>query len=559
MTYRYGAYGFLNESIVKASATSGTVPVYVGVAPVNLVRGYAAANVVNNPVKIINYTNAQSLLGYSADWKRHTLCEAMEAHFNNTIGNIGPVYMINVLDPDIHRTTSTFTHTVSLTFADGKAKLNDGGMIDTSTLALDSLVLDTDYSLEKSNGQIIITDKKSTLTTVQASFTATGKLAALTTTNGRVDFLSDAIILDTVSVFDTDGKALVEDVDYSLNYNFTTGAVIISGANLPKNINVTYAEVDASKITAADIVGAAVDGTYTGIQALKYLYQNHNVVVSYIVAPGYSHLDEVYKAMVTIMTNLNGHWNNMVFMDLPTVDEDADAPQTIAAAKAWKKEHDFTSERAINPFWPKAINAQGQVFHGSVLAAVEQQRIDATHDDVPFETFANKTIPVTGMYFGKNSKAKAFDQELANELTAAGIGTYTYWGGNWVLWGDHTAAYEYGKDIDPRAIFGVSMRMLYYVLNKFQLKWGPVVDKPMDVKLKDRILNEEQESLDALQAVGALLGEPEVVFLESENSTEELMQGQFMFNFNTTPTPPAKALMAGIAYTDAGFSAYFSE
>ena len=45
------------------------------------------------------------------------------------------------------------------------------------------------------------------------------------------------------------------------------------------------------------------------------------------------------------------------------------------------------------------------------------------------------------------------------------------WGGEWVLWGDHTAAYTYGADVDPRAIFDVSMRMLMHITNDFQREW----------------------------------------------------------------------------------------
>lgn len=561
MSYKYGTSGELKESAAKSAFIGATVPVYVGVAPINLVRGYADANILNNPVKILNYTNAQNTLGYSSDWGKYTLCEAMEAHFNNKGGNIGPVYMINVLDPDLHRTTATFENTVSLTFADNKAVIKNAGMIDLETLAIDSLVLDTDYTVAKEGADLVITDKKGdALKTVSASYTATGILKSLTTTNGRVDFLSDTVILDSVSVFDETGAALVEDVDYTLSYNFTTNSVIIAGADLPKNIVVTYAEVDASKITKDDIIGANVDGVYTGIQAVRLVYQNHNVISSYIGCPGYSHIVEVYNAMVNIMTKLNGHWDGVVFSDIPTVDEVADAPETIAKAIEWKKTNSYTDERAMPPFWPKAINSAGQVFHGSVLAMVEQMRVDLSHDNVPMETYGNKPVNITGLYFGKNSKAKAFDKQDANELTAAGISTFIYWGGNWVLWGDHTAAYEYGKDIDPRAIFGVSMRMLFYITNGFQKRHSPKIDKPMTVRLKDQILNEEQEELDALKDRGALLGNPSIIFLESENSTEEMINGYFRFDYNdTTPTPPAKSLSAYVAYSDAGFDAYFAE
>lgn len=79
------------------------------------------------------------------------------------------------------------------------------------------------------------------------------------------------------------------------------------------------------------------------------------------------------------------------------------------------------------------------------------------------------------------------------------------WGGEWVLWGDHTAAYTYGADVDPRAIFDVSMRMLMHITNDFQREWSPEIDEPMTRALKDRIINREQEKLDGYVSMGALL------------------------------------------------------
>lgn len=38
--YLYGAYGELGQTIARSAVQAGTVPVYVGTAPVNLVRGY---------------------------------------------------------------------------------------------------------------------------------------------------------------------------------------------------------------------------------------------------------------------------------------------------------------------------------------------------------------------------------------------------------------------------------------------------------------------------------------------------------------------------------------
>ena len=131
------------------------------------------------------------------------------------------------------------------------------------------------------------------------------------------------------------------------------------------------------------------------------------------------------------------------------------------------------------------------------------------------------------------------------------------WAGEWVLWGDHTAAYTYGAEVDPRAIFDVSMRMLMHITNSFQREWSPKIDEPMTRALKDQIINREQEKLDGYVSMGALIGEPKILFLESENSTTDIMNGDFRWDINVTPTPPLKSASVYVAYTDAGFSVYY--
>ena len=132
--YLYGAYGHLAESVAKSAMQTSTASVYFGTAPVNLVREYKDSGGINVPIKVSNLPDAQRKLGYSADWASFTLCEAMAAHFDNPIGNIGPVYMINVLDPDIHRKSADTT--TSLNFVGGRSEIKSDAII------LDTLVLE---------------------------------------------------------------------------------------------------------------------------------------------------------------------------------------------------------------------------------------------------------------------------------------------------------------------------------------------------------------------------------------------------------------------------------
>lgn len=494
--YLYGAYGHIGETVAQSAVQAGTTPVYVGTAPVNLVRGFADAGVINEPIKLSNMVDAQRKLGYAADWGTFTLCEVMNAHFNNTIGNIGPIYVINVLDP-----------------SEGK-------------------------------------HRKAEETTKQLSFTG-----------GRAEFASGTIILDTLTIAKSEGGDYAEGTDYAVDYNFTKGTVIITSliddSPLTGTLTASFYEVDDAAIEDEDIIGGVTaSGEYSGLSSIALLYPEQFAVCNLIAAPGWSHSPAVYNAMLTTSQKINGHWDSFVVADLPIVDGSAQAVDTITKAVAWKKNNAFTGERS-KVYWPQGIDNLGNVYHLSTLAVVELMRADFSHNSVPMETCGNKAIPIIKQYFGANATNRGFSQQEGKELTQNGISTAVAWGGEWVLWGDHTAAYTYGADVDPRAIFDVSMRMLMHITNDFQREWSPKIDEPMTRALKDEIINREQEKLDGYVSMGALLGEPKIVFLESENSTTDIMNGDFRWDIAVTPTPPLKSASVYVAYTDAGFSVYY--
>lgn len=478
-SYKYGVYGVIGSDIAQSASQAGKAVVYFGTAPVNFLTNYSG--VVNTPVQINSLSDAQKKIGHfsdSAEWSKYTLCEAVAAHFANKNGNIGPIYVINVLDPATHK-KSTAT-TVSLTFANRKATIT-----------------------------------------------------------------ADDIIIDTFAI---DDKTL--GTDYTLSYDYESKTLTITdiGSTAMTTVSSSYKAVDFTAITAATVVGGTAGGVSTGIAAVKLVYQLCNVIPTYLAAPGWSETKTVYDALVAASQNINGHWFAFVYADMDIV-----STKTITAAKTWKATNGYTSGFS-KVFWPRVKDGD-TVYHISTLALVEKLRCDMDNDDIPFETSGNKAIPATTLYFGDSTQP--FDKAEANELTAAGISTAVYWESNWRVWGDHTAAYTYGGSCAAREIFESNILMLFYVANSFQKEWGTTIDKPMTIALRDTILNREQEKLDVLVAKGALIGEPVVEFVESNNATVDMMNGDFRWDIAATPTPPLKSATAVVRYTDEGFSAYF--
>ena len=71
----------------KVAIKSQNAIVYVGTAPVHTVAG-GAAN-VNRPILVTNIAEARKHFGYSDEWDKYTLCEAMHAHLENKA--VGPL------------------------------------------------------------------------------------------------------------------------------------------------------------------------------------------------------------------------------------------------------------------------------------------------------------------------------------------------------------------------------------------------------------------------------------------------------------------------------------
>ena len=181
-------------------------------------------------------------------------------------------------------------------------------------------------------------------------------------------------------------------------------------------------------------------------------------------------------------------------------------------------------------------------------------RADNEHKNIPCETCSNKEIPCTSQYFGEGVQNQGYGRAEANNLNEKGISTCYSDGGTMKLWGGHTAKYQYGSDDDPRCIFDTYMRTLMYCENGFQKRQGKKIDKPFNIQLRDAILNEEQNELDTMVSLGALVGEPQILFLATENSTSDMMQGDFKFDLLVTTTPQFKSGTAEVSYTDAGLS-----
>ncbi|BAE83966.1 hypothetical protein [Desulfitobacterium hafniense] len=477
--YKHGVYGeLLPTQDTIAPRGVGTLPVYFGRAPVHQLSDYSGA--VNKPVLIQNFNDAVTKMGYNdSNWEDFDLCEAVYAHFRNQIQPIGPIILINVLDP---ATMKTAGQTANVILVNGIGYIENDKIIP---------------------GSVTIAEM-----TLGEDFTAT---------------------------YTTDGKRiLINDLTEEME----------------SPVAVTFDIVNPAAVTKAEVIGGLTGTTRTGISVVELVYQTLNRVPTILDAPGWSHIPDVDAALKAAARQINGHWYAFVNSNL---DVSASGADTLAEALEWKGDNNYVGAGEA-PCWPLAKSGTRK-FHLSTLTTVTMQQTDYNNDGIPFETPSNKPLDITGLCLA-NGTDITFDQVQANELNAKGIRTACFWGGRWVLWGPHTGAYEYGKDMDARDKFDASVRMLYHILNDFQVKNGSLVDKPMTRSRVETILNDYQEYLDGLITRGAILFGV-IEFNETSNPTSDIVEGDFVFDLATTITPVGKSLTAKIQYTTRGITTLF--
>lgn len=479
MPYKHGTYGEMQATQDALSPSGvGTLPVYFGRLPIHQLMDYSGK--INTPILVQSFSDAQAKVGYSDNWEDYDLCEAIYAHFKNDIQVIGPIVLVNVLDPDVDKTTGK---TANVVLANGQGYINADNVI-LKSVKVDDKVLGTDYTVQ---------------------YTPDGS------------------------------KVLFKDL---------TG-------EMTSPVSVTYDEVNPGAVIEADIIGGTdpVTGAKTGISTVDLVYMTHNMIPTILAAPGWSYKPAVNAALKAAAQKINGHWYAFVNSDM-AVDSNSN---TIEKAKTWKNSNGYDGAGEA-PCWPMAKNGD-RIFHLSTLATVTMQWVDYQNDNIPYETPSNKPVDITGVCLADGTDLY-FDQVQANGLNAKGIRTATYWGGRWVLWGPHTGAYEYGRDMEARDKFDSSVRMFYYLINTFQSQYGADVDKPLNRSRVETILNNFQEWIDTLVTRGALLYGT-IEFNETSNPTSDIVDGDFVFDIATTTTPPGKSLTAKVRYTTRGIDVLF--
>ncbi|MBQ8088466.1 MAG: hypothetical protein IJ234_08610 [Clostridia bacterium] len=350
--------------------------VYIGTAPVNQVAG--GANNVNVPILINDISDARNYLGYSDNWAKYTLCEAMHAHFE--LNGVGPLVFINVLDPSLHKAARGGSATLKPDNGRIRIVNAEDAILDSVKVGSGSgqKVKDTDYTIkyDYTRGCIEIAEKRKG---------ALGEEAIAITWD----------VVDPASVKESDVIGYTDD--YGLN---------------------------------------------TGIYAVKNVYNVTGYIPAFLLAPGFSSIPNVHSALYLNSQQISKHWNAWMFVDMPILDTSGNAITLQNApdwktANGYTRDNESvffplakgTDGKNYHLSVLNAANFQSLLVANNGIPYMTGSNTEAgIIEDLYFGE------SVKGRVYD--------DEVINRCLNANGINSAAFVGGRWVIWGMQAGSYN---------------------------------------------------------------------------------------------------------------------
>ena len=348
-----------------------------------------------------------------------------------------------------------------------------------------------------------------------------------------VAIISDTVIKSTLVVKDgIGGTKLVENEDYIAEWNDDGELVITDIAGGEDSgleaFAVSYDKVDASKVTADDIIGGvSLSGETKGLEWASSIYTLFSMVPGILAAPGWTNNPTVAAVLKAKALTLCGLFRCIVLTDV-----DTEACKTYSEVNLWKNKNNYTGINQV-VCWPMVRNGDA-VYHMSTHLLGIIGRMDAANEDVPYQSPSNLEMQSTGLCL-KDGAEVALTLEQANMLNSQGIVTGLNFSGGWKSWGNYTGAYP--SNTDPKDTFISVRRMFDWQYQTFILTYWQKVDRPLMPRLIKTIVDSEIVRLNGLVSRGFLMG-ADLKFLESENPLTDLMQGIIRVHSYITPPVP---------------------
>lgn len=325
------------------------------------------------------------------------------------------------------------------------------------------------------------------------------------------------------------GDAYVKDTDYSVYYEgeYCYIEVLADGnAYTATELNIAY-----NKATPTSVDATAVA---TGMEAIELCMSTLGIVPDLICAPGYSDSSAVAAVMASKAGGINGMFKAKALIDISTAaDGGADAYSEVVALKG---SNNLSDENQV-VCWP-LLKLGTMTFHMSTQLAGLMAKVDTENQGCPYESPSNKAFRCDAMVVAAGTEVN-LSLAQANILNAGGVVTALNFMGSMSCWGNYTGCYP--TNIDVKDYFIPVSRMFDWVGNTvINTFWGKL-DKPMNRRLIDTVIDTSNIWLNGLVGSGFLLG-ARVEFKESENPLTSLMAGVIKIHVYMTPPSPAQEI-----------------
>lgn len=309
-----------------------------------------------------------------------------------------------------------------------------------------------------------------------------------------------------------DGEVKIELLSTSTHYSETA-------------LNVAYDKVTPTAVTASVVA--------TGLEAIELCMSKVGIIPDLIVAPGYSHNSAVAALMATKATALNGIFRGKAVVD---VDCTASGADSYSEVYAWKQSHNYVDENLI-VCWPM-MKLGDKVFHMSTQVAGLMAKVDGTNE-CPMESPSNKNFQMDALCIADGTEILQTKAQ-ADVLNSGGVVTaLNFLSSGWVCWGNYCGCYPGISDV--KDMFIPVSRMFDWIGNTVIRTFWQKLDKPMNRRLIDNVLDTCNIWLNGLVGAGKLIG-ARAELLEKENPITDLMAGIMRVHLFVTPASPAQEI-----------------
>ena len=441
MSYKHGTYGIAAATNNATEVAQGTVPVYVGSAPVHRINSNGSSDFdysdyVNKPFLVSSLREAKAMGLYSDDWATYTLCEAIHAHFMNDSKAVAPIILLNLLNPEADMEESAGTATVTMK----RVGTRFVGYINDPLCFVDGIAL-------------TISDE-------------TG-------------------VEDKTFTYSYDGDRVTIEADVTFASGKENTVAFTASA--------TYAKIafSAEKFTK-DVVSSA-------ISALDYCEQITGMIPNIIAAPGISEIPELHSLLIQAAINkLAGKWNVCCVSDIPAT------VKTYKDAVTWKTENGYDS-KYDKVCWPAVAADGKVYHLSTIVAYMMQNIDTENGDVPYVSTsnkeiFCDRAV----VGDNETLLISEIDANDLNQVGITTVNIIKrkmrLWGAHMANY-DHAAL----SIINIEDRFDVCIRMMMYMLNHLQNQYINEIDQSFTRKDIDGVLNSVQTWLDSLVNDGMLL------------------------------------------------------